>query len=728
MVETTEARGRAALTASEALPKDVGRGIARMDPEVLTSLGLGVGDLVEISGKRAAYARAMPTYPDLRGRGLLQIDGLTRENARCGLGEKVRLVAARAEAAAQVVLQSLSREVLPREERHVAGLLDGLPVQEGDRLRATLFGSRWIDFKVRSTRPQGVVVIRPTTLLRMEDDHAPTRSGPGVTYEDIGGLGRHLERVREMIELPLKYPRIFARLGIAPPKGVLLFGPPGTGKTLIARAVANETEATFHSISGPEIIHKFYGESEAHLRQIFEAAAKNPPAVIFLDEIDAIAPKRDKVVGDVEKRVVAQLLALMDGLSPRGQVVVIGATNLPDALDPALRRPGRFDREIELPIPDRNGRRQILEIHSRGMPLAEDVDLDHLAGVSHGFVGADLAALCREAAMSCLRSIVPDIDLAAADIPEEKLQSLSVCMAHFLEALRQIQPSALREVFTEIPDASWKDVGGLDLEKQALTEAVLWPLRHGPRFAEMKIAPPRGILLTGRPGMGKTLLARALAGESGVNFICVRGPQLLSMYVGESERAVREVFRKARQAAPCVLFFDEIDSLLARRGDDPGDSRVAERVVSQFLVEADGIEELQGVFILGATSRADLLDPAVLRPGRFDRTIEIRPPSAQSLREIYAIHTRGKPLAGDVDLGELAAASSGMTGAEVAGACRQAAYAAIRRAIQAEGPDPGEKSEPGEKAERAEPGKRSAPLLVTMADFRAALEERGEPS
>jgi len=713
------------VTVAEALPKDVGRAIARLDPDAMKALGVEIGAIVVVKGKRPACARVMPTFPEQRGKGVVQLDGLTRENAGCHLGEKVPLEAVQALPASQVTLEPLGIDPAQREGKYVASLLDGLPVQEGDKVRATLFGSRWLDFRVKSTRPKGVVLIQPATLLRIEES-GQKATAAGVTYEDIGGLRPHLDRVREIIELPLKYPQVFEKLGITPPKGVLLYGPPGTGKTLIARAVANETEASFYTISGPEVIHKFYGESEAHLRQIFETAAKKPPAIIFIDEIDAIAPKRDRVQGDVEKRVVAQLLALMDGLEGRGQVLVIAATNLPDALDPALRRPGRFDREISLPIPDRQGRLEILEIQSRGMPLDEDVDLAHLAEVTHGYVGADLAALCREAAMHCLRTLVPDIDFTSADLPYEKLQSLTVRMSHFMEAYRQIEPSGIREVFTERPNVTWSDIGGLHDARQALIEAVIWPLKHRELFEQAKVSPPKGILLAGSPGTGKTLLARVLAAESGVNFISVKGPQLLSMYVGESERGVREVFKKARQAAPCILFFDEIESLVPRRGSGGMDSHVTERVVSQFLAETDGIEELHGVLLLGATNRPDIIDPAILRPGRFDPTIELPLPDRAALREIYAVHTRSRPLGKDVNLDRLAEESNGLTGAQVEGVCRRAAYQVIRRAIAQEELAPKGAAWQGQLAGKpAVPEKRKgrAPFQVTHEDYVVALRE-----
>jgi transitional endoplasmic reticulum ATPase len=528
-----------------------------------------------------------------------------------------------------------------------------------------------------------------------------------ISYEDIGGLKSQLQRIREMIELPLRYPEVFQTLGIDAPKGVLLHGPPGCGKTLIARAIAHETEANFFAVSGPEIIHKFYGESEAHLRKIFEEAGRKGPSIVFLDEIDAIAPQREKVVGDVEKRVVAQLLALMDGLTRRQNVVVIAATNIPNALDPALRRPGRFDREITIPIPDRNGRLEILEIHSRGMPLAEDVNMPRLAEITHGFVGADLEALCREAAMICLRRIMPNIDFAMNHIPYEQLTELEVHMDDFLAALREVEPSAIREVFVEIPDVRWQDVGGLEAVKQRLIEAVEWPLKYSQLFKQAGTRPPKGILVTGPPGCGKTLLAKAVATESRVNFISVKGPALLSKYVGESEKGVREVFHKARLAAPCIIFFDEIDALVPMRSSGSSDSHVAERVLSQFLAELDGIEELKGVVVLGATNRPDMLDPAVLRPGRFDALVEIPVPEEMDRREIFAVHLRGKPLAKGISPADLAGRSEGFSGADIASVCNQAALCAVRRAVEAGVGNPSGKGK----------------ILIGVKDIESALTE-----
>jgi transitional endoplasmic reticulum ATPase len=668
------------LKVTEALSKDVGRAIARMGPEDLGKLQATVGDTVEIVGKRQTICRAMPAYKELRGQSRVQLDGISRENAGAGIDEFIlvrKVVCAPAE---RVVLAPTSVTLAERDLKYIGGLLDGLSVVQGDRIRAPLFGSRSAEFKVESTVPKGPVIINPTTQLTVgkTQEQAVSRS---IAYEDIGGLKSQLQRIREMIELPLRYPEVFDRLGIDAPKGVLLHGPPGCGKTLIARAIAHETDANFFSVSGPEVIHKFYGESEAHLRKIFEDAGRKGPSIIFLDEIDAIAPKREQVVGDVEKRVVAQLLALMDGLAKRQNLIVIAATNLPNVLDPALRRPGRFDREIAIPIPDRNGRLEILEIHSRGMPLAQDVDVAHLAEITHGFVGADLEALCREAAMSCLRRIMPDIDFALRSLPYELISKLEVRMEDFLGALKDVEPSAIREVFVEVPDVHWEDVGGLAEVKNRLIEAVEWPLRYGHLFAQAGIRPPKGILVSGPPGCGKTLLAKAVATESKVNFLSVKGPALLSKYVGESERGIREVFRKARQAAPCIVFFDEIDSLLPTRSSGSSDSHVSERVLSQFLAELDGIEELRGVLVLGATNRVDMLDPAVIRPGRFDQIVEIPIPNQEDRREIFAIHLKNKPLAPEIDITDLVARSDGFSGAEIAAICNVAALLAVRRAI-----------------------------------------------
>lgn len=680
------------LKVTEALPKDTGRALARLDPADMSRLAVQIGDIVEVAGKRKTVCKVMPAYKDQRGQARIQIDGLARENAGAILDQSVEVRRTVLRHAEKVVLTALTITPRERDLQYIGSLLDGLPTLAGDRIRATLFGTKTADFKVVGSTPAGPVVINPTTVLQIDKaTEKPEReANRRLSYEDIGGLKREIQRIREIIELPVRYPEVFERLGIDAPKGVLLYGPPGCGKTLIARAVAHETEAKFFTVNGPEIIHKFYGESEAHLRKIFDEAAKQAPSIIFLDEIDAIAPRRENVVGDVEKRVVAQLLALMDGLAQRQKVIVIGATNLPNALDPALRRPGRFDREISISIPDRDGRLEILEIHSHGMPLAEDVNLRHLAAITHGFVGADLAALCREAAMLCLRRLMPKIDFSSGQIPYDALLRLEVQMDDFTGALREVEPSAIREVFVEVPDVRWNDVGGLTGIKERLIEAVEWPLKYPQLFEKVGVRPPKGILLSGPPGCGKTLLAKAIATESQVNFISVKGPALLSKYVGDSEKAVREVFHKARQAAPCIVFFDEIDSLVTARGGSGSDNQVGERVLSQFLTEMDGVEELKGVLILGATNRPDLIDPAILRPGRFDEHVEIPLPDEKGRKEIFRVHLRNKPMPPDVDLDQLAAQSDGCSGAEIAGVCHRAALSAVRRAVsEAKGGDVG---------------------------------------
>ncbi len=678
------------LRIARAVPRDAGRGLARLDPADMERLGANIGDIVLVRGRQRATAlKVIPAQVTERGKRQIQIDGIARENVGVGLDDRVTVTLSEVTAAQTVTLAPIGSLRAPqaRDAAYVGQLVDGLVVHDGERVSVNLFGARPQNFTVTKTAPAGHVIIQPGTRLQItspagKPGSSTRRRTPAVSYEDVGGLGRTVARVREMVELPLRFPEVFERLGIDPPRGVLLCGPPGTGKTLLARAVASETAAHFIHVNGPEIIHKFYGESEAHLRRIFEEAEAKAPSIIFLDELDGIAPKRTEVKGEVEKRVVAQMLALMDGLKARGHVIVIGATNIPQNLDPALRRPGRFDREIEIGIPDRNGRSEILEIHTRGMPLAADVDAAQLAAATHGFSGADLESLAREAAMVALRRLMPSIDLAAADIPYQELMALEVTMEDFLDALRDVEPSALREVFTEIPDVTWDEVGGMEEAKTALREAVEWPLRYASALAHAGTQPAKGILLTGPPGGGKTLLAKAVAHESGVNFISVKGPELLSKWVGESEKGVREVFKKARQAAPCIVFLDEIDALAPRRGSG-GENHVSERLVSQLLTELDGIEELRGVVTLATTNRPDILDPALLRPGRFDLQIEVAAPDLATRRAILAVHLRKQPLAGDVDVDVLAAETDGCMGADLAGICREATMEAVRRVIAA---------------------------------------------
>ena len=696
MTETEAPEDMLTPRVTEALARDLGKGLARLDPAEISRLGLKVGDVVELSGHKKTVGKLMPTYSAYRGRGRIQIDGVTRENAGATIDQPLIVRAVPARTAEVVTLAPLSQPPNESEMRALPRILAGLPIILGDRIRVNLLGQRAADFKVIRTVPAGPLLVASST--RIEIGRAPAvdalplerRSFRPFAYEDVGGLRRELARVREIVELPLRSPEVFKRLGIAPPKGVLLHGPPGCGKTLIARAVAHETEASFFAINGPEIIHKFYGESEARLRDLFDQAARQAPSVIFLDEIDAIAPKRDRVVGDVEKRVVAQLLALMDGLAQRPQVVVIAATNLPNSLDPALRRPGRFDREIMISIPDRDARREILDIHRRGMPLAPEVDLNQIAAVTHGFVGADLEALCREAGMACIRRILPERALDHDDdpFPPEILNRLEITPDDFLVALRDVEPSAIREVFVERPNVGWQDVGGLDLEKQRLLEVVAWPLTHASLLAKAGVKPPRGVLLTGPPGCGKTLLARAVANETGVNFLSVKGPELLSKFVGESERSVREVFHKARQAAPCLVFFDEIDALLTHRGTGSPDDRVGDRVLGQFLAEMDGVESLEGVLILGATNRPDRLDPALLRPGRFEVILNVPLPDLGAREAIARIALRDKPVSKGIDILAFAAATEGFSGAEVQSAVARAAMTAVRVSLE------NEKSEP----------------------------------
>jgi len=670
------------LRVAEAYYRDVGRGVARIDPAVMDKYGLQSGDIIEIIGKSTVPAIVWPSYPKDRGTGIIRIDGSLRSNAGVGIDDKVRIRKVTAKPAEKITLAPTEPVRLMGGEAYLLRLLEGRPVIKGQKIRVEVFGHT-LTFVITATRPSGVVVVTRNTAIELKEKPVEEvkRAVPDVTYEDIGGLKRELRLVREMIELPLKHPELFQKLGIDPPKGVLLYGPPGTGKTLIAKAVANEVDAHFIPISGPEIMSKYYGESEQRLREIFEEAKENAPSIIFIDEIDSIAPKREEVTGEVERRVVAQLLALMDGLEARGDVIVIAATNRPDAIDPALRRPGRFDREIEIGVPDKEGRKEILEIHTRKMPLAEDVDLEELAEMTNGFVGADLEALCKEAAMHALRRVLPEIDIEAEEIPAEVIENLKVTREDFLEALKNIEPSAMREVLVEVPNVRWEDIGGLEHAKQELMEAVEWPLKYPEVFKAANIKPPKGILLFGPPGTGKTLLAKAVANESNANFISVKGPELLSKWVGESEKHVREMFRKARQVAPCVIFFDEVDSLAPRRGGI-GDSHVTERVVSQLLTELDGLEELKDVVVIAATNRPDMIDPALLRPGRLERHIYIPPPDKKARVEIFKIHLRGKPLADNVDIEKLAERTEGYSGADIEAVCREAGMLAIREVIK----------------------------------------------
>jgi len=666
------------LRVDEGERKDVGSGRARLSTRDRDALGVEIGDLIEISGSRTTVARVWPSRYEYEG--YIWIDKYIRRNAGVKLGDIVRVRRVEAKEAMRIrIAPTTAIRFGPDFISYVKERLINMPVMRGDVVIIPVLGSA-LEMVVTHVMPgpYGVVTDRTNVDVRREPVKELERKIPKVTYEDIGGLDKEIQRIRELVELPLKHPEVFQHLGIEPPKGVLLYGPPGTGKTLLAKAVANESGAHFIAINGPEVMSKWYGESEARLRQLFKEAEENAPSIIFIDEIDAIAPKRGEVVGEVEKRVVAQLLSLMDGLESRGQVIVIAATNRPEALDPALRRPGRFDREIYIGVPNKKGRKEILQIHTRNMPLADDVNLDKLADITHGFVGADLAALAREAAMNALRRFLPEIEKSEGTIPTEVLQKIKVTMDDFYNAMKELQPSALREVMIEVPEVHWDDVGGLEEIKNEIREAVEWPLKHPEVFERLGIRHPKGILLYGPPGTGKTLLAKAVATESESNFIAVKGPEILSKWVGESEKAVREIFRKARMAAPTVVFFDEIDSIAPRRGLGYGDSGVTERIVNQLLSEMDGLERSKDVIVIAATNRPDILDPALLRPGRFDKVIFVPPPDEDARYEIFKIHTRNMPLADDVDLRRLAKMTEYYSGADIEAVVIEAGLNAAR--------------------------------------------------
>jgi transitional endoplasmic reticulum ATPase len=701
----------------------VGRGVARIDPGDMARLGCVAGDTVLITGSRTTAAKVVPLGVLERGQEVIQMDSQVRQNSASGLNERVSVRKARVKDAEKVTLLPLSTGAPIQEEelRHVARYMVGLPVTIGDLLRIGMPGSAPREYLIISTTPATpaytvqskgadvavsvgtpgstgplpelpvqpepsineveAVLVQPTTIVKAQARGANRQGEWGhVRYEDIGGLGKELQRIREMIELPLKYPAVFDRLGIEPPKGILLYGPPGTGKTLIARAVASESNAAFFVINGPEIMNKLYGESESRLRSIFQEAQKHAPSIIFIDELDALAPRRAESGSEAERRVVGQLLTLMDGKEGRGQVVIIGATNQPNALDPALRRPGRFDREIALRVPDMNGRKEILQIHSRDAALAGDIDFNRLAHLTPGFVGADLEALCREAAMIALRRVLPHIDYEHGYIPYETLVNLNITMADFQEALREVEPSTTREVYVEISETTWDDIGGMEDVKEVLTESVEWPLRFPEIYSNARVEMPRGILLSGPPGSGKTLIARALAHQCEASFISIKGPELLSKWVGETEKGIREVFRRAKQAAPCIVFFDELDGLAPRRGG-MADGHIGDRLLTQLLTEMDGIEGRAGVIVVAATNRSELIDPALMRPGRFDMVVELRYPNQEEREAIFAVHTRGRPIASDVSLEELARLTEGRSGADIEAICHRASMLALREWI-----------------------------------------------
>ena len=714
------------LRVAESDPKFVGRGIAHIDPLVVEQLQLKTGDVLQVSGnRRKTHVLLWSGQHSDSGRRIIRIDGYTRNNLGVGIDDNVTVRKVSAPKLEQIVLSPTEDLNVVGLEEYLPELLEGRVVTKGDSIPINMMG-RKIGFVVTTIIPSdGAGIISTSTDFAIGSvPKSGTKSIPRVNYEDIGGLRHEIQKVREMIELPMRHPEIFDRIGIEAPRGVLLFGPPGTGKTLLAKAVANETNANFYSIGGPEIMSKFYGESEERLRETFKQAQENAPSIIFIDEIDSIAPKREEVSGDVEKRVVSQLLTVMDGLESRGKVVVIGATNRPDAIDPALRRPGRFDREIEIGIPDEKGRQEILEIHTRGMPLTEEVNLDSISRVTHGFVGADLEAVCREAAMKSLRNILPEINLEESKIPVETLNKIKIKPQDFETALKDVQPSALREVYVESPNVKWTDIGGLESVKEELKEAIEWPLKHADLFIEADVVPPKGLLLYGPPGTGKTMIAKAVATNSEANFISIKGPELLSKWVGESEKGIREVFRKARQASPCVIFFDELDSVASKRSSTGiGDSHVSDRIVSQLLTEMDGLQELKGVVVIGATNRPDIIDDALLRPGRFDRLLEIPLPSSDSIKEILKIHMARKPVDKTVDLDKIVTSAKGFSGADIAALVNAAALSAIKEHIATN-----RREEIGGRKELLytdENQKRTGqvPLSITMKHFEAALKK-----
>ena len=675
-----------AMRVVEALKKDAGLHVVRIDKKDMGTLGIKPGDVVLIKGKRKALARAMHSLMYDRNNSQIQMDGVLRENAGVGLDETVEVSRAVPQSATKVRLCLLHPDAASRAQDtdYIRRVIQGMPLRVGNQFRVRFMGSGFRLYKLVEAQPAPDVLIVPQTAIEIEQDRTEKldKRKTGITYEDIGGLWDEIQRIREMIELPLKHPQVFERLGIDPPKGVLLHGPPGTGKTLIAKAVANEADIHFISVNGPEIVNKFYGESEAQIRGLFEEAANKAPSILFIDEIDAISPKRTEVTGEVEKRIVAQLLALMDGLKSRGEVIVIGATNIPNVIDPALRRPGRFDREIATKIPDRQARLEILQIHTLGMPLGDDVALEKLAEITHGFVGADLEALCREAALYRLRTLMETTDMLQEGLSLEFLEGLSLSMEDFMNALKMVDPSAIREIFVEIPEVHWEDIGGLEEVKSRLQQIVEWPIQYREIYREMDCPPPRGILLTGPPGTGKTMLGKALATETQRNFIAIKGPELLSKWVGESEKGIREVFRKARLAAPSILFFDEIDAVIPLRGMGDSDARVTEKVISQFLTEMDGIEVLGDVIVLAATNRADLLDPAILRAGRFDVILELDAPDLEARRKILKVRNEGRPLSRDVDMDQIALLTEGFVGSEIAWVCDRALGLAIGEYIR----------------------------------------------
>ena len=699
------------LKVLEAYTRDVGRGVARIDYDSMDSLSASTGDVIEIRGKRRTVAKCLPLYPSDEGKGIVRVDGLVRNNAGVAIGDTVVVRKIKAVPAEKVIVAPLEA-IPPIEERYLADALESVPLIKGDNVMVPYFGGR-LTFQVIGVTPVAdSVLVTQKTIFHIAEKGSALRGGTAqVAYEDIGGLKEEIQKVREMIELPLRHPEIFEKLGIEAPKGILLHGPPGTGKTLLAKAVASESNAHFISISGPEIMSKFYGESEARLREIFKEAKEKAPSIIFIDEIDSIAPKREEVTGEVERRVVSQLLSVMDGLEARGKVIVIAATNRPNAIDPALRRPGRFDREIEIKVPDKRGRLEILQIHTHNMPLDPNVDQHRVAAVTHGFVGADLEYLCKEAAMKCLRRLLPELNLEDEKLAPEVLDKLAVTMSDFDNSIKDIMPSAMREVYLESPDIPWTEIGGLEEVKRELHEAVEWPLRYPNLYKELSHTIPKGILLHGPSGTGKTMLAKAVATESEANFISVKGPELISKWVGESERGIREIFRRARQASPCVIFFDEIDSIAPTRGGGNTGGGSIERMVSQLLTEMDGIQkDIHGVVVLAATNRVDMIDSALLRPGRFDKIVNVPKPDVNTRQKILEIHTKGKPLGRDIELRRIAEVTEGFSGADVSAVANTAVSLVLHEYLA-------KYSTPEEAA------KHSSEALVSMQHFEESVKK-----
>ena len=670
------------LKINEIPQQHVGKGRAIIDPKIIEEQNWNIGQILELTYNKKTYVKLWPASPEEYGASLIKIDGITRQNIGAGLDDKISIKSVEAANAEEITLSPTEKITIDGLQEYMIYNYLNHVFSNGDSISLnTQMGSK-VQFVITNTKPSKPVIVTENTIFTLGSlTKAVDSSVPRITYDELGGLKNEVQKIREMVELPMRHPELFDKIGVEAPKGVLLYGPPGTGKTLIAKAVAGETNAHFISLSGPEIMGKHYGESEEKIREIFTQGEENSPSIIFIDEIDSIAPKRDEVSGELEKRIVSQLLTLMDGMKSRGRVVVIAATNRPDSIDPALRRPGRFDREIEIGIPDDDGRLDILSIHTRGMPINEKVNLKQIAKTTHGFVGADLEILSKEAAMRSLRRILPEIDLEEDKISSEILQKIEISNDDFREALKEVRPSALREVQVQIPDVNWDDVGGLDELKDELREAVEWPVKHKEAYDYVDVEAPKGVLLHGPPGTGKTLIAKALAKMTESNFISIKGPELLSKWVGESEKGVREIFRKARQAAPCIIFLDEVDALVPRRGSGSSDSHVTENIVSQILTEIDGLEELHNVLIIGATNRLDIVDEALLRPGRFDRIIEIGNPDSKARKHIFEIHTKKKPLENNVDIKKLVEITNGFSGAEIAATTNRAALVALKRYV-----------------------------------------------